>query len=137
VSDRTIAKNRIHKGLTAHLRQRMREVGVSLDEEMAQFILGGVEPFTSQLTEYMVEVVNETFGSKRALMKTWEEEHPNQRPFAPSFPERVLPILREAIRQALAEDGNPAYLLEALVNMCVKELETSPVSIDPLLLAED
>lgn len=136
MSDRQIAKNRFHRGLSAYLRRTLRKSGVALDEEMAQFVLGGVEPFSSQVSESLLNAVNQTFAIRRELMTQWEHDNPGKRPYAPSFPERVLPIVREAIRQSLADDGNPAYLLEQLVVMCVKELEASPVSIDPLLLTD-
>lgn len=135
MSDRQIAKNRFHKGLTAFFRQTMRKVGVSLDEEMAQFALGGIEPFTGQITDDMIEVINLTFGDRHGLMANWETDNPGRHPFPKSFPERVLPVVREAIRQCLDEESNPVDLLVSLENMCLRELETSPVTIEPVLPA--
>jgi len=130
MSDRQIAKNRFHKGLTAYLRRTLRKVGVSLDEEMAQFALGGVQPFAGEPDRYMIEVINQTFANKVNLMKQWATDNPKRNPYPPSFPERALKLVRDALHECYADDGSPVYHLEKLKIMCEAELSTDPVTID-------
>lgn len=120
-----------HRGLTAALRQSLRWFGVSLDEEAAQFVLGGLQPFgpTTVPTEALQEAVNSVLTNRGELMRQWEGEHPGKNPFPPSFPARVLRLANRALEEAYADDSSPEATLLLIKEMCEKELDTGPVSI--------
>lgn len=128
MSDRQIARNRFHKGLTANLRRYLRGFGVSFDEESAQFALGGIKAFDGVPHEALTEGVALSLGNRRDLMAQWETEHPDRNPYPPSFPERVIRQVDIALLEC-HEDGSPVLILARLRDMCVRELDTEPVSI--------
>lgn len=131
MSDRQIAKSRWHRGVSAYLRVTLRRVGISLDEEAAQFSLGGLTPLTGQAKEFIEQVCGEALTQRRDLMAAWEQAHPGVNPYPPSFPERALRIVREALTATYTEEGDPAYHLERLRVMCEKELEIDPSTTEP------
>jgi hypothetical protein len=132
VSDRSLAKNRFHKGLTTHLRATLRRVGVSLDEEMAQFTLGGIAPFSGEPSEFVDEAVNETLGRRRELMAQWEKDNPNKKPYPPSIPERVLKLVNTALTECYSDEGTPVLWLEQIKGLCERELDSGPLTNDTI-----
>jgi hypothetical protein len=105
-------------------------VGVSFDEEAAQFALGGNVPFRGAVDPHVRAVVNGVLMSRHKLIETWEKEHPGKNPYPRSFPERALKLLREALEESYREGGgSPQIQLTLLINMCEKELDAGPVSV--------
>jgi hypothetical protein len=130
VSDRQIAKNRWHRAVSAYVRTTLRKVGISVDEEAAQFALGGNLALSGQAEEYIRRICNEALDRRHELARTWEAEHPGVNPFPPSFPERCLKLVREALTACYEDDGTPAYHLERLKLMCERELELDPATTE-------
>lgn len=128
MSDRQIAKNRFHRGVSSYLRRYLRRAGLSLDEEMAQFALGGVKVFTGIPDDVMSQAVDRALTNRFNLMTQWEAENPGKNPFPPSFPERILKLAREALQQEYDDDGSPVALLQLIIQKCLNELETEPIT---------
>lgn len=85
-----------HRGLTHALKLRTQMAGVRIDEADAQRALAGKAIVTGEFWHKILAMVtyildNET---RQQLMKEWESENPNKKPFPPLFAEKVLEKLR-------------------------------------------
>lgn len=95
-----------HKGLTSHLRARLRLVGASVDEATAQKLLTGKtslgQPWNDELATLRWEIKDQRMD----LMRTWEGEHPGRKPFPEPFAQRQLTALSKILKGLEPEDGH-------------------------------
>ena len=120
------AKTRFHRGITSNFRMMLRRAGIAVDEELAHRMLAG-KPVATGVAEGIVDKArlaalnNSSEVTRFDLMRSWENDHPGQRPFPPPFAQRVLDLTRE-IETLLEMEGNPTILMGQLRALCLSEL---------------
>jgi hypothetical protein len=119
---------RFHKGITAMLRHKMRLMGLQIDEETAQKVLGGAtaaQKWSREVGALVDEVKTERF----TLMRVWEEHHPGRNAYPEPFAQRALAQISKAINalDPTEKDVEPnakdaLRVLRAFSSDCISEL---------------
>jgi hypothetical protein len=122
-------KSRFHKGLTAYLREKLRLGGLAVDEQQAQYLLAGEDPFTPPVSGWLQTLRDRVLADRTEIARQWESDHPGQKPFAPGFAEQVREIVLE-MNKALGNDGDLSYLVRKLDMLSATELQSENTTID-------
>lgn len=105
---------------------------MSLDEEMAQFILAGVRPVQGMPEEMLIPRRDDVFTFKELYMEEWEAANPGKKPYSPSFPERVLAVVSKAYEAMGDESQSPTFFFLKLQEMCQQEMKADNITPDDI-----
>jgi hypothetical protein len=109
-----------HRGLSHELKFRLQLAGMRIDETDAQrYLAGNYKGLAGYPVKWVQIFVDNAVGDpeiKQQLMKDWESDNPEKKPFSPLFAEVVLTLLRNI------DVEDPTFTIEQLISLAEGEL---------------
>jgi len=104
----------------------MRMSGIAFDEELAQFALAGKRMLSEPELGVLDRAKHDVHQHRFELMRLWEGKHPGQKPFAPSFPQRILDEMKkiyDSVDEGEVSALEIRMMLDNIITMCKSELD--------------